>query len=255
MEYKDHSHNQLDEGLLGKGRNAAAAIGSAVGGAAAKAGREVVANRISELGGKESAIGRIVGDGKKTGQEIAQERRTGKAANPEIGTDYVPSMTRTQQRRVREGEKPGGGGGGNVQRANRMAKAVELGQKKLDARSFTRSGKNLGSSLVKGAMGRVVQALPKSQKARVELAKQVGGGIKRGIGGKSPGDMKGIFANDAFSAQPTGRSNDAFGDQAQMRKQARELLQLDPSLTYGQALTAVMQQVSQGKALQNRSDS
>jgi len=255
MEYKDHSHNQLDEGLLGKGKNAAAAVGSVLGGAAAAAGRGVVANRISDLGGKGRAIGKIVGDGKKTGQEIAQERRTGKAANPEIGTDYVPSMTRTQQRRVRAGEKPGGPGPANVQRADRMAKAVELGQKKLDARSFTRSGKNLGSSLVKGAMGRVVQALPKSQKARVELAKQVGAGISRGIGGKSPGDMKGIFANDAFSAQPVGRSNDAFGDQAQMRRQARELLQLDPSLTYGQALTAVMQQVSQGQALQNRPDS
>jgi len=251
MEYKDHSHNQLDEGLLGKGRSAAAAIGSALGGSVAASAREIAANRISELGGKESAIGRIVGDGKKTGQEIAQERRTGKGPNPDLGLEPTNPMTRTQQRRVRAGEKPGGKTLADPERAERIAKAQRLGQKKLDARSFTRSGKNLGSSLVKGAMGRVVQALPKSQKARVALAKQVGGGIRRGIGGKSPGDMKGIFANDAFSAQPIGRSNDAFSDQAQMRKQARELLQLDPSLTYGQALTAVMQQVS----MQNRSQS
>lgn len=251
MEYKDHSHNQLDEGLLGKGRNAAAAAGKLGLDIGKSSLNKFVSNRVSELGGKEQAIGKIIGDGGLS----AQERRTGKGPNPDLGLEPTNPMTRTQQRRVRVGEKPGGKTLADPERAERIAKAQRLGQKKLDARSFTRSGKNLGSSLVKGAMGRVVQALPKSQRARVQLAKQVGKGIVRGIGGKSPGSMKGVFDNDAFSAKPVGRSTDAFSDQAQMRRQARELLQLDPSLTYGQALTAVMQQVSQQQAIQNRPDS
>lgn len=116
-------------------------------------------------------------------------------------------------------------------------------------------GKPKGSILgrVAGAIGKSMRHDVNSPGRRARALGAVAGSINRGIGGVSPGRMAGVFDNDPFTAKMR-QSGDkkAFADQAQVRRQARELMQLDPSLTYGQALTAVMQQVSQ---MQNRSES
>jgi hypothetical protein len=115
-------------------------------------------------------------------------------------------------------------------------------------------GKPKGSILgrVAGAIGKGMRHDVNSPGRRARAVGAVAGSINRGIGGASPGRMSGVFDNDPFTAKMRqDGEKKAFADQAQMRRQARELMQLDPSLSYGQALTAVMQQVS----IRNRPDS
>ena len=239
MKYKDYSHARLDEGLLGGAAAGAKKAGklAAIGRAASSAGKlakgvvkgatdQIGPAIVGALGGKETAQGRYA----KAGDDSDQVRRTGQAPNPDLGTDFVPSMTRVQQRRVRAGEAPGGPGPSDYVRAERSQRASELGQKKIDR-----------ASGIRGIPARVIQSLPKSQAARVELAKGGLKAINRGIGGSSPGRMSGVFDNDANSLEP--KANAAFADQLQVRRQARELMQLDTSLTYGQAMAAVMQRI------------
>lgn len=119
-------------------------------------------------------------------------------------------------------------------------------------------GKPKGSILgrVAGAIGKGMRHDVNSPGRRAKAVGAVAGSINRGIGGASPGRMSGVFDNDPFTAKMR-KSGDkaAFADQAQMRRQARELMQLDPSLSYGQALTAVMQQVSMSNPARSESDS
>jgi len=194
MEYKDHSHNQLDEGLIGS------------------------------IGRGAKAAGKTIGSG-----AMAAKRKIGSGA--------------------RVVDKMSGGLGSSIIRGakqefspdNLAKKAVQ----KLGGKEQATGRMDQGPS-AKGYLGipqKMMQALPTDDKGRFNVAKTAARTVSRAIGGKSPGLMGGVFDNDPFSAGP--RDPEAYSDQRDMRRQARELMQLDPSLTYGQALTAVMQQLSQ----------
>jgi hypothetical protein len=194
MEHKDHSHNRLDEGIIGSIGRVARAAGKTVGSGAMAAKRKIGsgARAVDKMSG---GLGSSIIRGAK--QELSPDNLAKKA---------VQKM------------------GGKEQATGRMDQGPSA----------------------KGYLGipkKMMQALPTDDKGRFNVAKTAAKTVSRAIGGKSPGLMGGVFDNDPFSAGP--RDTEAYSDQRDMRRQARELMQLDPSLTYGQALTAVMQRLSQ----------
>jgi hypothetical protein len=205
MEYKDHSHNQLDEGLIRSIGKGAMAAGKTVGRGAMTAGKKVGSATMTA--------------GKKVGSATMTAGKMGGGLAASIGRgaakEYSPD--------------------------NLAKKAVQA----LGGQDVATGRMDQGPP-AKGYLGipkKMMQALPTDDAGRFTVAKKVGGAISRGIGGRSPGSMKGVFDNDAFSAGPS--DSPAYSDQKNMRRQARELMQLDPTLTYGQAIGMVMQQISQ----------
>lgn len=185
MEYKDHSHNRLDENLIRR--------------AAGIANRQLIKPALSLAATK--------------------------LKDPDLGRK-VQDVT--------------GGGAGFT---SRIQSAIFNDKGKSDSSNEKRSI----MQKARAAAGRVGSAVktamkhdPQSPGRRLTALKAVGGSINRGIGGVSPGSMKGVFANDPYTTKmrPAGPVA-GEGLTPEQRAMARQIQQLT-NVSYGEAIAQVL---------------
>ncbi len=202
MEYKDHSHNQLDEGLIRSIGKGAMAAGKTVGRGAMTAGKKVGSATMTA--------------GKKVGSATMTAGKMGGGLAASIGRgaakEYSPD--------------------------NLAKKAVKALGGKEQATGRMDQGPPAKGYL--GIPKKMMQALPTDDAGRFGAAKAAGSAVSRAIGGQSPGSMKGIFSGDPYSAQPRPAGGEA-GEQLtpEQRAMARQIQQLT-NVSYGEAIGQVL---------------